>query len=324
MSESERRLVLAPIRGVTDAAYRTNFTKFFGGFDGALAPFVSPERGRMPTGSQLRDAMPAANPLLPTIPQILTADAEKFVQVARSYLDGGCTEVNWNLGCPFPMVTKRGRGAGLLPHPERVSAFLDTVCAALGEKVSVKLRLGMERPDEVLAVLDVLAPYPLRGVTVHARTAAQMYEGVVDLEAFAACLARSSRALAYNGDIVDVATFNALTERFPQVNEWMIGRGAIANPFLPSQLRGDPKGVVDMDRLRAFHDAMLAHYSGVLSGPSHVLDKMKGIWQYLALSFDRKAKPLKRVLRAKGMRSYTEYSEVVLRGGVKWTATDRA
>lgn len=307
-------LSLAPIRGVTHAAFRSSFARRFGGVDRAMAPYVVPEGGALPPATKLRDAMPACNRSLVTVPQILTDDPAAFVLTARAYLQAGCEEVNWNLGCPYPMVTRRKRGAGLLPFPDRIDAFLDIACGAMGDCVSVKLRLGLHDASEVGPVLGVLDRYPLAEVIVHPRTATQMYRGRADLDAFVRCVEASRHSLTYNGDIVDVTSFREKREALPTVRRFMIGRGAVSNPSLPTALReGAHEARLDCTRLLAMHDDLLEHYRQTLSGPAHVLHKMKELWGYWARSFDPKSKPLKKVLRAKRLEHLDRHAREVLR-----------
>ncbi|MFW5741505.1 MAG: tRNA-dihydrouridine synthase [Myxococcota bacterium] len=309
---------MAPIRGVTHAAFRNAFAKWFGGFDATLAPYMVAHGDTMPSDAHLRDAMPDSN-VLPTVPQLLSDDPDAFVRVARVYLDGGCTEVNWNLGCPYPMVTRRRRGAGLLAHPDRVDAFLDHACSRLGACVSVKLRLGMHDAVESEPVIAVLNRYPLKSVTLHPRTASQVYRGSVDLDAFARCLQLSRHLLTYNGDIVDVPSFRERRSAFPAVRDWMLGRGAIANPFLPASLRCE-QGVQQPDRkkLEGFHQDLLEHHRRTLSGSAHVLHKMKELWGYWARSFDPKTKAIKKILRAKRFEHYERHAREVFDGAGRW------
>ncbi len=86
--------------------------------------------------------MPASSALLPTVPQLLTNDASDFAIVAAKLAAAGCREVNWNLGCPHLPVIAAERGAGLLPHPDRIAAILDEVVPRLELRLSVKMRLG--------------------------------------------------------------------------------------------------------------------------------------------------------------------------------------
>jgi tRNA-dihydrouridine synthase len=300
----EYSLSLAPIRGVTDGAFRNNFAVIFGGFDDALSPFVMAEAGRMPREKDLADAYPQGDQALPTIPQILGVDPKLFLVVAKALEERGARIINWNIGCPYPMVTKRGAGAGILPCPEKIDAFLRQVQPQLKAKLSVKLRLGMLEKNEAEPVLRVLNQYPLAEVIVHPRTAKQMYTGHADIDAFRQCTEVSLHPLSYNGDIRTVEAFENLRKKFPTIRRWMIGRGALADPFLPKAIMGE--AVAQGERLRKlklFHDAMMKHYESVLSGPGHVLQKMTGWWEYVE-SEDFRRKTVKKIAKARNMEYY--------------------
>ena len=280
------RLVLAPLKGFTDAVFRSTFAEHFDGFDGALAPFVAAAAADRLTEKHFRDLLPDRNTRMPVEPQILGNNADDFVFLARRLLEMGYAEVNWNLGCPFRPVTKKRRGSGLLPFPDQVDEFLDKTLRALPGRLSIKMRLGRNRPDEIFKLLPILDRYPLREVIIHPRTARQMYGGAPDLDAFQACLERSRHRIVYNGDIVDRQGFLALQSRFPRVEAWMIGRGALSNPFLPAAVKNGGETTADrVEKFKSFYDDLFARYQGRLCGPGHLLDRMKGFWKYFAAAF---------------------------------------
>ena len=180
-------LYLAPIRGITNKIYRNIFPKHFQGFDIAVAPFIAVKRKDKLRGAYIREFEPEKNRGLKTIPQILTADPEEFISIADCLSDMGYDIVNWNLGCPYPMEVNRGRGAALIPYPAKIDSFLEKTIPRVKLKISVKLRLGLSGPDEILRILPVFNRYPLHEIIIHARTAGQMYEGAVDLDSFEKC-----------------------------------------------------------------------------------------------------------------------------------------
>ena len=118
------KLYLAPLRGFTDYIYRNTFAEHFDGFDGALAPFIPTITADRFKPSHLKDVLPENNSSIPVVPQIISNLPDDFINLAVRLYDLGYTSVNWNLGCPFPMVAKKFRGSGLLPYPEKIDAFL--------------------------------------------------------------------------------------------------------------------------------------------------------------------------------------------------------
>jgi tRNA-dihydrouridine synthase B len=298
---------LAPLQGVTDALFRTVFHQHFNGFDAAMAPFINPQRYSGFKEKWLADVFPENNPGLPIIPQLLNTNAEDFLAIANRLQDLGYTHINWNLGCPAPMVARKKRGSGLLPYPEMIIALLEKVVPRLKADLSIKTRLGYASTHEILTLLPQLDPFPLKEIIIHARLGKQLYAGHVDLETFALCREHSRHEIVYNGDITDMEIFHTLTERFPWVTRWMIGRGVLADPFLAMSLKGQCGS--DQDRsqkLKEFHTDLFQGYRQRFSGPSHLLGRMKQLWLYLITSFPQKQKLLKRITKAKTEQDYLQ------------------
>ena len=280
------RLILAPLKGFTDAIFRNTYAEHFTGFDEALAPFVVAAGAERLTEKHVRDLLPHLNTRLPIEPQILGNNPDDFIFLARHFYEMGYPDVNWNLGCPFRPVTKKRRGSGLLPFPELVDEFLDKTLAAIPGRLSIKMRLGRNRADEIFKLLPVLNRYPLKEITIHPRTARQMYEGRPDLDMFQVCLEQSRHRMVYNGDIIDISGFQTLAVRFPSVQAWMIGRGALSNPFLPALIKNGCDGVAGkVEKFKDFYEDLFARYQERLNGPGHLLDRMKGFWTYFAGAF---------------------------------------
>lgn len=296
---------MAPLQGLTDALFRQTFHKHFNGFNAALAPFINPQRHGPADERRLVDLLPENNPDLPVIPQLLNTDAADFLILANRLQDLGYRHINWNLGCPAPMVARKKRGAGLLPYPETIIALLDEIVPKLSMELSIKTRLGYTDTSELLSLLPLLDAYPLKEIIVHARLGRQLYQGNVDLEGFARCREATRHDLVYNGDIIDVAVFNKLTQQFPWANRWMIGRGALADPTLIMSLTGNLIPQYErLQRLKSYHDDLYLQYRRRLSGPGHLLGRMKQIWIYLIASFPESRKVFKKIKKANTEAQY--------------------
>jgi tRNA-dihydrouridine synthase len=303
-------IILAPLRGVTDAIFRTSFAECFGGVNRAVAPFISTVRGPRVKAKLLKDLLPEHNPQMPVVPQILGKDPAEFLVMARALYDLGYETVNWNLGCPYPMVAKKGRGSGMLPYPERIDRFLDAVLAAMPGRLSIKTRLGRFDPAEIDHLIPLFNRYPLTEVVIHPRTGVQMYTGSADLGRFEECFALCRPPVVYNGDIDTAETFTRLTARFPTVAGWMLGRGLIANPFLAEEIQGRELDEGErIARFHRFHDLLVERYAAVLFGPAHLVQRMKGLWQYFHRPFAGGRRVLKKIhkcRRPEQLRAITE------------------
>jgi len=295
---------LAPIKGVTDRVFRNTFARHFSGIDSALAPFISKGESE----SRIKSLSPEMNPFIETVPQILSKSPDDFILLAARLEDYGCKEVNWNLGCPFAMVVKRGEGAAMLQYPESISSFLERVMPCLQVPISVKVRLGRYSSEEIMKIVPVLNSFPIKEITVHPRTAEQMYDGETDIPAFKAVLELSSHPVIYNGDIKTADDYQKLSSALSGVKGWMIGRGLLVNPFLAMEIKkGKSLSETEMlEKLKNFTDDLFDAYVNELHSPAHVLDKMKGIWFYLSGSFEESRKTAKRIRKTCTLDHYRD------------------
>jgi tRNA-dihydrouridine synthase len=301
-------IYLAPVQGITDRIYRNLFPVYFKGVDMAIAPFISSSKKMKPVNNLLREFYPDKNTGIPTIPQIMSSEPADFTKLANALYDIGCGTVNWNLGCPFRMVVKKGRGAGMLCYPDRIESFLEKTMPAIKPKLSIKLRIGLKYPDEVLQLIPIFNQYPLEELIIHPRTGVQMYEGEVDLDMFEHCLNLSKHRVVYNGDIDSVEKLEMLSKRFGSIERWMIGRGLLANPFLAEKIKFNTEKSYDekIKIMKAFHDNLFAEYLKILSGPSHITNKMKEIWTYMGNFFENGKKIRKKINKTHHRDNYVD------------------
>ena len=312
MTDNQKKitLYLAPLRGFTGYIFRNTFTRHFGGFDVAVSPFIPTAPAIRIKNTHLKDVLPANNQGMPIIPQIIGNKPEEFIPLARRLYDLGYERVNWNLGCPFPMVARKLRGSGLLPHPQKIEAFLEASLPFIPNRLSIKARLGRKKTDDILTLLAIFNRFPLDEVIIHPRTGQQMYDGEPNLDMFEKCLELSRHTVVYNGDINDMATFKLFSQRFKTVDRWMIGRGALINPFLPAAIQIGQDNVTDkVKAFKAFYEELFEQYRREFRGPGHLLDRMKGYWTYFSQAFKDGLKIKKKIHRTRKLNRYVEIVE---------------
>ncbi|WP_298782502.1 tRNA-dihydrouridine synthase family protein [uncultured Polaribacter sp.] len=299
-------LLSSPLQGFTDFRFRNAFHQYFGGIDTFYAPYIRLNKKLIIKNSYQRDLLPENNSTLEVIPQIISNDADEFLFVSKYVQELGYKELNWNLGCPYPMVTKQGMGSGLISNAEKINNILHKVHNESDIIVSMKMRMGYENPEEILEVLPILDRYPLKNIAIHARIGKQLYKGGTDLDAFQKCLDNTKHKMYYNGDITSVAAFKKLQERFPAIDHWMIGRGLIADPFLPSMIKNNtteyPKNRIEI--FSQFHNQIFEQYDAALSGPTPIKMKMLGFWEYFSKSFSNPKKTYKKIKKANNVKAY--------------------
>jgi len=306
-----QKILLAPIQGVTDYPFRNAFQKYFGSIHSMYSPYLRLDKDLHLKRSRIKDVLPENNVGVNLIPQIMTNSSEGFLFLSDFITEKGYSEVNWNLGCPFSMVTNRKLGSGLLPFYNEIDKILNESLPKTKLKVSIKMRIGLEDENEIYKVLPVLDKYAISEIIIHPRTGKQMYKGEINLQVFEKCLKLTKHSICYNGDINTLQDFENLKQKFTSVNTWMIGRGAVSNPFLVSQIKGDELPENKIDHFSKFHDELFSHYQNQLSGQSHILNKMRVFWEYFALSFSNDHKSYKKIKKATSIDKYLKAIEQI-------------
>lgn len=317
------KFYLAPMEGITNYIYRRTYHQFFAPADKYFTPFINPHTTRSLNSKEKKEILPENNEGMYTVPQILTNQAEDFIRVAKALLEYGYDEVNLNLGCPSGTVVSKKKGAGFLEFPTRIDHFLQETFEALnplGIRVSVKTRLGLLEADEFEQLLQVYNKYPLHELIIHPRVRIDYYKNKVDLEAFEKALNGSKNPVCYNGDIFARGDYQQFTERFPNVESMMLGRGVIANPGLIGALKeeADRKNrigignTMEKEQFKAFHDQLLAEYEALKIGDRNTLFKMKELWYYMIWNFEDTKKPEKMIKKAQTLDKYKEAVRLLL------------
>ena len=300
---------VAPMEGLTDRVWRQAHQKWFG-WAGApakyYAPFLSPPENRVLIKKKMAELAPEANPGAPVVPQLLAKDGALAAWMVGQLRQLGYTEVNLNFGCPSGTVTAKGKGSGMLRDLNKLDAFLAALFAEAEGPLTVKTRLGVEKPEEFAAVLEVYNRYPIAELTIHPRVMRQQYRGIADREAFAKALPECRMPVCYNGDLTTVEQLQALEADFPTVQSLMVGRGIIADPALFRQALGGPAAT--KEELRGYLDDLYHGYTALFGSAGCAISRMKGHWFYLIHRFEGSER-LEKQLRK--LREPWEYETVV-------------
>ncbi len=295
----------APLQGFTESAYRLAHSKFAPGIHTYYTPFLRLEKGEV-RAKDLRD-LQAEHPYH-LVPQIIVRDVEEFNHLTKTVTELGFKEIDINMGCPYPMQTKSGRGSGILPQPEKVREILDAInklsmAESEHPKFSIKMRLGLNSPEECLQLLPLLNDAPLAHITLHPRVGIQQYKGALDFEIFDKFYKECKQPLIFNGDITDLEQMKFIESRYPKIAGIMIGRGLLANPVLAAQYAGLPCGTA-IETLLKIHADVAVDYARRLQGNAQILDKIRTFWTYAGL-------PKKIRKKIEKSRTLEEYLEAV-------------
>lgn len=293
-------IAFAPLQGYTDAVYRRAHHECVGGIDEYYTPFVRIEKGEI-RKKDLRDTDPTVNEGVPTVPQVIAKDGDEFSRLCDALQGQGWGRIDLNMGCPFPMQVKAGRGSGLLQHPEQVEELQQEMLRRPEVTFSVKMRLGQESEEEGLRVMPIINEMPLVHVTLHPRLGRQQYKGVADKEAFMRFMEGCQHPMVYNGDVVELKMENGKWKigadaiDSTKLKGVMIGRGLLVRPWMLSDKK--PHMVI-----KNMHAIVYRHATEHLCGDSQILSRLHAFWEYLDIPHKQK----KAIMKATTLRRYNE------------------
>ena len=276
-------VVLAPMEGVTDRAFR-GVIRGLGGCGLTVTEFVSSEAltREVRAAWRMAEVDPDEHPV--SI-QIYGRDPERMAQAARFCQGLGADIVDINLGCPSKRVTSGCAGSALMREPERTRRIFDAVYDAISIPMTVKMRLGWDldvvnAPEIAREAQDAGA----RMVTVHGRSRMCMYKGAARWDLVRQVRNAIDIPLLVNGDIVDAASARqALAQS--GADGVMIGRAVMTDPWtlarVSHELHGTPFHEPSWADRRALLDAYIDRMSAFGEIDRRALGKLRRVLGYL-------------------------------------------
>ncbi len=219
---------LAPMSGVTDAAFRTQAVRF--GAPAVVTEMVAGAELAKDTEEFVRRAAPHAGEG-PFIVQLAGREPLWMRIGAEIAAAAGADIIDINMGCPAKRVTGGQSGCALMREPGLARELIAATVKAVSVPVTVKMRLGWDDASlNAPELVRIAEGEGARMVTVHGRTRNQFYEGRADWARIAPAVAASALPVIANGDIADAASARAAMDQSGAVGV-MIGRGAVGRPW---------------------------------------------------------------------------------------------
>jgi len=239
--------LLAPMDGVTDPAFR-NLVLDLGDAGGAVTEFVRISSGPTSARALRRELGPARTEGPPVGIQIMTPGPEHMAETSANAEKAGASWVDINFGCPVKRVFDKCAGSALLAHPEKVEAIVRAAVSGAGIPVSAKVRAGIEDDSRLEEILGAAAAGGAAMITLHARLRVDSYATPARWERIARAAAFLRRdfpavALVGNGGI-DSAADGPRMLRETGCRGVMVGRAALADPWIFREMAGGPPGTL--------------------------------------------------------------------------------
>ncbi len=227
-------LFLAPMAGVSEIGFRTVCK--MAGADLTYTEMVN-SAGLVRNNQATKELLKTNILEQPKAVQIFGHNPQEMANAcAMSELDQ-FDLIDINFGCPAPKIIKNGDGSALLKQPLLIKDIVERCVKATNKPISCKIRMGFNNGENcALEIAKICEESGAKLITVHGRTREQMYSGTVNLEAIAKVKANLKIPVVGNGDVVDFASYNQMKQT--GVDAVMIGRGALGNPNIFAELKG--------------------------------------------------------------------------------------
>ncbi len=299
--------MLAPMQGITNRALRALyieqvrpevvFTEFMR---------IARDSRQVLTASDRAEA--GAGCAVPLVVQLIGPASDNLVAAARAAQEQGAQHLNLNMGCPFGRLSSSLSGGGMLKVPEVLPELLGKLRQTVQGSFSVKLRAGFGDPRQVFSLLPLFEEVGVDFLILHPRTVAQKYQGRADHDLTAEVVRSTSLPVIANGDVTSAAEGRRVLEGTGAAG-LMLGRGAIADPWLFQRIRGQaPVEPTPQQRLRELSAFLLdlhQRYQQLFCGGTQILYKLKEVLAFTGADPALK-EPVARLRRAKSLEAFLD------------------
>lgn len=282
----ENNIILAPMAGVTDKAFRL-ITKPFG--PSLMYTEMVSGKGLLYNSKKTESLLTSDEAERPLAVQIFGHEPDVLAKIANSALENGACIIDINMGCPAPKIVNNGDGSALMKSPKLAGDIIKAVCKSVNIPVTVKFRAGWDSGSiNAVEFAKIAEESGASAVTVHGRTREQFYSGTSDMNIIAAVKSAVHIPVIGNGDITDCKSAAKMLKD-TKCDGIMIGRAAHGNPWIFKEIQhylktGEvlpPPPLDERLSVALKHFELLLKFKGehrgVMEGRKHMSQYFKGI-----------------------------------------------
>ena len=263
--EIKNQVIVAPMAGVTNLAYRIILKEFGAGL--IFTEMIS-DKGLLYENKKTHEMIEVINENRPIAIQLFGSEVESMVKAAI-FIDQNSNAdiIDINMGCPVTKVVKSGAGSALMKTPDLAISIVENICKNVKKPVTVKIRKGWDHQQvNAVSFAQKLEKAGAKAITIHGRTKTDMYTGHADWDIIRQVKEAVSIPVIDNGDILSPEDAKRMID-LTGVDGVMIGRGLLGNPWLIKQTvdylhDGDYKRMISINDRKEY---MLKHLNQLIS-----------------------------------------------------------
>lgn len=232
--EIKNRIILAPMAGITNIAFRKIIKQFGAGL--VYSEMVS-DKAILYGNKKTIEMLNVDESEHPISMQVFGGDLESIVEAAK-YIDqnSNCDIIDINMGCPVNKVLKSDAGSKLLLYPDKIYEIVKATVEAVSKPVTVKIRIGFDFEHiNCVEVAKLIEKAGASAIAIHGRTRSQMYEGKADWSWIKKVKEAVNIPVIGNGDVRTAKDAKRMIDE-TGVDAVMVGRAALGNPWVVKQM----------------------------------------------------------------------------------------
>ena len=274
--EFKNNLILAPMAGVTDVAFRSICIDM--GADAGVTEMIS-AKALSYDNEKTKDLLITADNEKIKIVQIFGHEPEIMAKMCASEYLKDFDIIDINMGCPAPKIVNNGDGSALMKDINLAREIIKSCVQATDKPITVKFRSGFDKNSiNAIEFAKMCEEAGAKAITIHARTREQMYSGKADLDIAKSVKQSVKIPVVVSGDIVDLNSYKNIMN-YTGCDGAMVGRGALGFPQLFSILKGENKSYNKFEIICKHINILRKYYSDrFISGHirKHLLWYLKG------------------------------------------------